>query len=106
MVLSWLARSRRTASVDDLVARRRYAKAVRALRDGFEGRQPTAAERLRLADLLVLANRSSEAFPILLGLADEQTRFGSVDEALETLRRASEVASVNGPRACTKAAKS
>ena len=91
MVLSWLGRSRRTASVDDLVARRRYGKAVDALRAEFDGRQPTVAERLRLADLLVLANRGSEALPILLGVADEQTRFGFTDKALEALRRASEV---------------
>ncbi len=91
MVLSWLARSRRSASVDDLVAGRRYGKAVEALREEFGGRQPTAAERLRLADLLVLANRGSEALPILLGVADEQTRFGFTDKALEALRRAREV---------------
>jgi CRP-like cAMP-binding protein len=91
MVLSWLARSRRSASVDDLVARRRYGKAVEALREEFGGRQPTVAERLRLADLLVLANRGSEALPILLGVADEQTRFGFADKAVEALRRASEV---------------
>jgi CRP-like cAMP-binding protein len=77
--------------VDDLVARRRYGKAVEALRAEFEGRQPSAAERLRLADLLVLANRGPEAVPILLGVADEQTRFGFTEKALEALRRASEV---------------
>jgi CRP-like cAMP-binding protein len=91
MVLSWLAGSHRTASVDDLVARRRYGKAVEALRREFSNRQPTAAERLRLADLLVLANRGAEAMPILLGVADEQTRYGFPDKALEALRRASEV---------------
>ena len=91
MVLSWLTRSRRSASVGDLVARRQYAKAVDALHEEFEGRQPTAAERLRLADLLVLAGRGDDAMPILLGVADEQARFGFTDKALEALRRASEV---------------
>ena len=91
MVLSWLARSRRSESVDDLVARRQYAKAVEALREDFDGRQPTPAERLRMADLLVLADRSADAMPILLGSADEQARFGFTDKALEALRRASEV---------------
>jgi CRP-like cAMP-binding protein len=90
-MLSWLARSRRSATVDDLVARRRYGKAVEALRAEFGDRQPTAAERLRLADLLVLANRGSEAIPILLGVADEQARFGFTEKALEALRRAREV---------------
>jgi len=91
MVLSWLTRSRRSESVDDLVARRQYAKAVEAFYEELEGRQPTAAERLRLADLLVLAGRGEEAIPILLGVADEQKRFGFSDKALEALRRASEV---------------
>jgi len=78
-------------SVDDLVARRQYVKAVEAFYEELEGRQPTAAERLRLADLLVLAGRDEEAIPILLGVADEQKRFGFDDKALEALRRASEV---------------
>ncbi len=77
--------------MDDLVARRQYVKAVEAFYEELEGRQPTAAERLRLADLLVLAGRDEEAIPILLGVADEQKRFGFDDKALEALRRASEV---------------
>lgn len=91
MVLSWLARSRRTASVDDLVARRQYTKAVDALREELQGTQPTAAERLRLADLLILAGQGEEALPILMGVADEQARFGFSEKALEALRRANEV---------------
>ena len=91
MVLSWLTRSRRSTSVDDLVARRQYEKAVEAFREEFDGRQPTPAERLRMADLLVLAGRGEDAMPILFGIADEQARFGFIDKALEALRRASEV---------------
>ncbi len=91
MVLSWLTRSRRSTSVDDLVARRQYEKAAEALREEFDGRQPTPAERLRMADLLVLAGRGEDAMPILFGIADEQARFGFIDKALEALRRASEV---------------
>ena len=91
MVLSWLVRSRRSESVDDLVARRQYAKAVEAFYQELEGRQPTAAERLRLADLLILAGRGEEAVPILLGVADEQNRFGFDEKAVEALRRAREV---------------
>ena len=88
MSLSWIARTRRTADVDALIARGRYAKAVKVLRAGFEGRQPTLAERLRFADVLVLADRGGEALPVLLGVADEQARYGFHDKALEALRRA------------------
>jgi thioredoxin-like negative regulator of GroEL len=91
MVLDWLSRSRRSATVDELAARGRYAQAVAALRAEIQGRTPTLAERLRLADLLVLAERGEEALPILLGVADELARYGFQDRALEALRRADAV---------------
>ena len=88
MPLSWISGSKRAADVDTLVSRGKYAKAAKALRSAFEGRQPTLAERLRYADLLVLAERGSEALPVLLGVADEQARYGFHDKAIEALRRA------------------
>ncbi len=89
MVLDWLPRSR---SVDELVAKGRYKQAVAVLRTQFEGRSPTLAERLRLADLLVLADLGEQGFPILLGVADELARYGFSDRALEALRRADAIA--------------
>jgi hypothetical protein len=74
--------------VDDLVAAGRYAQAAAVLKAEIRGRAPTIDERLRLADLLVLAERGAEAVPILLGLADEMARYGFTDRALEALRRA------------------
>jgi len=74
--------------VDDLVAKGRYAQAAAVLRAEFQGRAPTIDERLRLADVLVLAERGEQAVPILLGLADEMARYGFTDRALEALRRA------------------
>lgn len=91
MALSWISRSRKVGDVDSLVARGRFAKAVKVLRAEFDGRQPTLAERLRYADLLVLAGRGEEALPILLGVADEQSRYGFREKALEALRRAQEI---------------
>jgi CRP-like cAMP-binding protein len=88
MVLSWLARHRRPQTADNLVARGQYARALALLRVEFEKRQPTAAERLRFADLLVLVDRGNEALPILLGVADELSRYGFHEKALEALRRA------------------
>ena len=55
-------------------------------------RPPTLADRIRLADLLVHADRGGEALPILLGVADEQTRYGFREKALEALRRADAIA--------------
>jgi CRP-like cAMP-binding protein len=91
MVFDFLSRPRRPPSVDELVARGRYAQAVAVLRTEIGGRTPTLAERLRLADLLVLADRGEQALPILLGVADELARYGFHDRALEALRRADAV---------------
>src|SRR5574341_178348 len=88
MPLSWISRSLGAADVHPLVARGRYGKAAKVLRASFEGRQPTLAERLRFADVLVLADRGDDALPVLLGVADEQSRYGFLDKALEALRRA------------------
>jgi CRP-like cAMP-binding protein len=88
MVLSWLSASRSPPTVDELVSRGKYTQAIALLRGQFEKRQPSAAERLRFVDLLVLAGRGQEASPILLGLADEQARYGFHSRALEALRRA------------------
>jgi len=87
MPLSWMPRPR-LDDVDTLVARGKYAKAARALRTAFQDRQPTLAERLRYADLLVLAEQGQEAIPVLIGVADEQDRYGFTDKAIEALRRA------------------
>jgi hypothetical protein len=90
MVFDWL--SHRPRSVEELVSKGRYAQAAALLRAEIRGRTPTLAERLHLADLLVLAERGGEALPILLGLADELARYGYSDRALEALRRADAVA--------------
>src|SRR5512146_2550560 len=90
-MVHWFPRSRPPA-IDDLVAKGRYKQAAAVLRAQFQGRTPTLAERLRLADLLVLADRGEQALPILLGVADEAARYGFNDRALEALRRADTVA--------------
>lgn len=91
MVLDWLSRSSRPPSVDELVGKGKYAQAVAVLRTELQGHTPTLAERLRLADLLVLADHGEQAVPILLGVADELARYGFSDRALEALRRADAV---------------
>jgi thioredoxin-like negative regulator of GroEL len=92
MVPDWLSRSHRTPTVDELVAKGRYAQAAAVLRAEIQDRAATLPERLRLADLLVLADRGEQALPILIGVADELARYGFHDRALEALRRADAVA--------------
>ena len=87
MARDWLKASR-PPSVDELVADGKYAQAAAVLRADMQARPATLSERLRLADLLVLADRGKDAVPILLAAADDMARYGMEDRALEALRRA------------------
>ena len=87
----WLPASRQLPEVDALVAERRYAHAAAVLQATLAGRTPTTAERLRLADLLVLADRGAQALPVLLEVADDLARQGALERALVALRRADAV---------------
>ena len=86
MALSWIKRAKRPLSVDDLVGAGEYRKAIELLRKQFSQRYPSTTERQRYAELLVRAGRGAEAVPVLLGIADEQERYGFPDKALEALR--------------------
>jgi len=87
MARDWLKASR-PPSVDELVADGRYAQAAAVLRAELQARPATLSERLRLADLLVLADHAKDAVPLLLAAADDMARYGMEDRALEALRRA------------------
>jgi CRP-like cAMP-binding protein len=78
-------------SVADLVARRRYLKAIAALRARFAGRHPSPAARLRLADILLLAGKGREAVPVLLGLADEFAADGFTTKTVAILKRVEKI---------------
>lgn len=96
MTRDWL-KQRRPPSVDELVADGKYAQAAAVLRAELAGRPATLSERLRLADLLVLAERGKDAVAILLAVADDLARYGMSERALEALRRADAV-EPNHPR--------
>ena len=79
---------RNPLSFDELVAAGKYAEAAAMLHAVIQSRPATLSERLRLADLLVLADRGQDAVPLLLAAADEMARYGMEQRALEALRRA------------------
>ena len=81
------------ASLDDLIARKKYVQALVVMREQFRRTSPDAPARQQFAELLILADRRAEAVPILLGLADEHLRFGFVDKAKEALDRIEQVES-------------
>ncbi len=90
MVLDWLNApvTGGSPNLRELIARKKYAKAIALLRAQLEGRiSPGPQMRLQLADLLVLAGRGGEAVPILVGLADEFARDGFVAKAVAILKR-------------------
>jgi CRP-like cAMP-binding protein len=92
MSLDWLSRAGQPPSLENLLAEGEYAQAVALFQAEMQGRPPTHGQRLRLADLLVLADRGEEALPLLLGVADEMARYGFYERALEALRRAHAIA--------------
>jgi CRP-like cAMP-binding protein len=91
MPLSWIKRPKQRVSVDELVADGKFDKAIAVLRKQFSRRYPSTTERQRYAEVLVLAGRGAEAVPVLLGVADEQERYGFPGQARETLQRAAEI---------------
>jgi hypothetical protein len=74
-------------SVQDLIAKKNYAKAVELLKAQLKSRPKDHRLRLQLADTLVLANKGKEATPILMGLADEHASDGFAAKAIAILKR-------------------
>jgi cAMP-dependent protein kinase regulator len=75
------------ATVDELVAGKKYAKALRLLREQFEAGNRDARLRTQLADVLVLAGRVTEALPVYLALADELARGDQTARAVAVLKK-------------------
>jgi hypothetical protein len=85
MVLEWLSGD--SGSVDELIAKKKYKKAIEVLRTEFQKGSREPRLRQQLADVLVLAGRGREAVPILAGLADELARTGYAAKAIAVLKR-------------------
>ena len=90
MVLGWLKKGEQ-AGVEQLIAQRKYARALTLLRMEFDAGRRDPRLRLQLADVMVMAGKEKEAVPILLGLA------GSVlTEVHAALRRSPPAANAFG----------
>ena len=79
-------------SLADLIARKKYGKAIEVLRSQFREGFRDPRMRLQLADVLVLAGRPKEAMPILSALADEFAREGFAAKAIAVLKRLEKIA--------------
>jgi len=75
-------------SVEELIARKKYAKAIELLREQFKAGSRDARMRQKLADVLIIAGKGREATPILACLADEHAREGFAAKAIALLKNA------------------
>jgi hypothetical protein len=91
MVLGWLKGRSEPAAVEELIARRKYDRAVELLRLEFDAGRRDPRLRLQLADVLVLSGRQKEAVPILLALGDEFAIDGFAAKAISVLKKVQKI---------------
>ena len=85
MPIDW-RREVRPETVADLIARKKYARAIELVQRRLET-EPTSAVRLQLANLLAQAGRGTEAVPLFMSLADEFAAEGFLARAVAALKR-------------------
>jgi len=76
-----------SSAIQDLIAKKNYAKAIDALRAELSKRPRDVRLRMQQADVLILANRNREAIPVLMALADEHASEGFTAKAIAFLKR-------------------
>src|SRR5512139_2294193 len=86
MALTWFGGSREVG-LAELIAQRKYAKAIELLRAQYQEGSRDPRLRLQLADVMAAAGRGSEAVPIYLSLADEFARDGFAGKAIAVFKK-------------------
>jgi hypothetical protein len=86
MALTWFGGSREVG-LAELIAQRKYAKAIELLRAQYQEGSRDPRLRLQLADVLAAAGRGREAVPIYLSLADELARDGFAGKAIAVFKK-------------------
>ena len=74
-------------SVQDLIAKKNFPKAVELLRAQTQAKPHDRRMRLQLADVLVMAGRDRDAIPVLMTLADQEASDGFAAKAIAILKR-------------------
>lgn len=87
MALSLFGKARGEQSLDDLIKRKQYGKAVDVLKAELQKRRKDRSLRMKLAHVLALAGRAEEAAGLLHGLADELALGGFAAQAIALLKR-------------------
>jgi CRP-like cAMP-binding protein len=86
MALKWFGGSKEN-TLEELIARKKYGRAVELLRARFRAGSRDPLLRHQLADVLVLAGKQQEAVPIIIGLADEYAFDGQAAKAIALLKK-------------------
>jgi hypothetical protein len=76
------------AGLSELIAKKRYPRAIEVLREQLKSRRRDPRVRRQLADVLAMAGRPKEAVPILLELAEDLALSGAAGKAIAILKRA------------------
>jgi hypothetical protein len=84
MVLDWLSKS---TDVTQLIAKKRYARAIEVLSEQLAHEVGNPRVRLQLADVLVMAGRPLDAVPVLMEVADLFAGEGQAAKAIAALKK-------------------
>ena len=82
-----MSRGRPREDVRELIAKKRYTRALQVLRQQLTRPGVTVNQRMQLADLLVQLGRPAEAVPVFIGLAEELAKDGFIARAIAALKR-------------------
>jgi len=74
-------------SIDELIARKKYGRAVERLLAQFKEGSRDPRVRMQLSDVLVLSGKGKQAIPVLQGLADEFALEGFAAKAIAVLKK-------------------
>jgi hypothetical protein len=86
MALRWFGGGRE-ATLPELIAQKRYGRAIELLREQFKEGSRDPRMRMQLADVLVSAGRTREAIPVYLGLVDDFAHEGFLAKAIALLKK-------------------
>jgi hypothetical protein len=85
-MLDWFAGAR-DESIDELIRRKKYGKAVKLLRAELEKRKNDRRLWLRLGEILVLAGQPAEGIRLLHKASDDMVLHGQLAQAIAVLKK-------------------
>jgi hypothetical protein len=81
----------REEDVVSLIASKKYARAIEILKAQLQKKGANPSLRMQLADVLILADKKTEAVALLLPLADQYARDGFAAKAVSVLKKVQKV---------------